>query len=329
MKPDVSFLQTCTALPQAENGNVPEWLMLLPAGTSMGVDGRGPFNLEKPDLVVAASLQGERPIPFDYNHQTVFAALNGQNSPASGWIDKLDVRDGAIWGHIDWTENGRQSVASREYRYVSPAFRHDAQGNVTHIVSAGLVNAPNLRELPAINAQLGAPSAPKVQTGDPTSMDKEQLARLAKAFGLANDATPDAIVTHAEANRTLVTGAPDPAKFVPIAAFTELQTQVGQLRESASIAHATSLVDTATKAGKLTPALRDWGLSYASSNPEGFGQWVTAAPVIVAGGIDPAVEAAAAEAAKIKAGALTKDELAVCAQLGLDPAAYTATKKVA
>jgi phage I-like protein len=329
MTHQVSFLEVCSILPNGENGAVPEWLMLLPAGVSRGVDGRGPYNLDRPAAVVAASMESGRPLAFDYNHQTVFASLQGQESPASGWIDQLDVRDGAIWGHIDWTERGRLAVASKEYRYVSPAFKHDKAGRVERLVSAGLVNAPNLTELPAINAQLRAISAHHVQPGDSSPMDKLLQARLAAALGLASDVSVDAIVTHAEANRTLATGAPDPSLYVPMAAFTELQTQVGTLRESASVAHASSLVNAASKAGKLTPAMRDWGLSYASQNPDGFGQWVAAAPVIVAGGIDPAVAAAAAEAGKIETGALTPAELAVCAQLAITPADYTASKQKA
>lgn len=324
MKQPVSFLETCSALMLGDAGAVPDWLMMIPAGVSRGIDGRGPYNNDQPEAVVAASMEGGRPLAFDYNHQTVFAAVNGSPSPASGWIDKLEVRDGAVWGHVDWTDAGRAAVASREYRFISPAFKHDKSGRVERLVSAGLVNAPNLRELPAINAQIGAPS------GDPIPMDKVLQARLAKALGLADDASVEAIVTHAETNRTVATGAPDPSQYVPMAAFAELQTTVAALQQNAASTHAAQAVDAATKAGKLTPALRDWGLSYASQNPTGFEQWVSAAPVIVAGGVDPNVAAAAAvEGEKVETGALTPAEIAACSQLGISHDAYVATKKKA
>jgi phage I-like protein len=325
MELPVTFLETASALMLGENGDVPEWLMVLPAGVSRGVDGRGPYKLDDPAAVVAASMEPGRPIVFDYNHQTVFASLQGQESPASGWIDKLDVRDGAIWAHVDWTKRGEAAVASKEYRYVSPAFLHEADGRVTKLVSTGLVNAPNLRELPAINAQLRAIS----HTGDPKPMDKELQARLAKALGLAMDASAETIVTHAETKGVIATGAPDPAKYVPIAAFNELQATVATMQQSASIAHATSLVEGASRAGKLVPALRGWGLEYASKDPAGFEAWVSAAPVVVAAGVDPAVATAAAEAAKVATGALTPDEIAACAQLGISQEAYIANKQKA
>jgi phage I-like protein len=324
MEPHITFLAACSALPLGADNAVPEWLMLIPAGTSQGVDGRGPYINDKPDVVVATSLEGGRPIPFDYNHQTVFAALNGSPSPASGWIDKLENRDGAIWGHVDWTDAGRQAVASREYRYVSPAFHYDAKGHVTKLVSSGLVNAPNLRELPAINAQL---SAILPNPGEKKSMDETQRARLAAAYGLPADTTAEALVAHAETHRQVATSAPDPSKFVPIAAFTELQTTVATLQQTAASTHAANLVEGALKSGKLTPAMKDWGLAYASQDPDGFEKYLAAVVPIIVPGTDPNLTDK--DQVVTHASGLNAQELAVCSQLGLTPEAYAATKKVA
>lgn len=323
MDPEITFLSACSALPLGENNAVPEWLMLIPAGVSQGVDGRGPYNNDQPDVVVAASMRDGRPIPFDYNHQTVFAALNGSRSPASGWIDKLENRDGAIWGHVDWTPAGHQAVASREYRYVSPAFLHDAKGRVTKLVSSGLVNAPNLRELPAINAQLGALFSK--QPGDLEVMDEAQRARLAAAYGLPANTTAEALVAHAETQRLANSSLPDPSKFVPIEAFTELQTQVATLQQGAASAHATNLVEDAVKNGKLTPAMKDWGLAYASKDPTGFESYLASVPAIIAPGADPNL--AGKEEVAAHASGLTSAELEVCANMGLMPEAYAKNKK--
>jgi phage I-like protein len=322
MLPLVSFLETCSVLPVSDADTVPDWIMVLPAGTSKGVDGRGPFKLEQPEVVVATSIQGGRPLAMDYNHQTVFAALQGQESPASGWMDRLEVRDGAIWAHVDWTERGRLAVAGREYRYVSPAFLHDADGQVTKLVSVGLVNAPNLTELPAINARIGALLSPPRSNGD--TMDEAQMARLRAALGLDANAGADAIVTHAEQRRVATPGAPDPSRYVPIEAFAELQTTVAALTKASSDNRAAQMVDDATKTGKLTPALRDWGLSYASQDPTGFELWVSKAPVIVAGGADPNL-VTIVDVSTHSSG-LTATELAVCSQLGITREAYIASK---
>lgn len=330
MEPQITLLETCSALPLGEDNAVPDWVMLLPAGVSRGVDGRGPYNNDQPDAVVANSMQDGRPLPFDYNHQTVFAALQGQNSPASGWINKLENRDGAIWGQVEWTPKGHAALADKEYRFVSPAFKHDHKtGRVQKLVSSALVNSPNLRELPAIHAQLNA-LFPK--TGDAKPMDEELRARLVAAYGLEANASMETIVAHAEkiraaASGTLTTGAPDPAKYVPMAAFTELQTEVGVLRKAAASAHATGLVDAAATAGKLTPAMREWGLDYASTNPAGFEAWAAAAPAIVAPGTDTRLDGK--DVLSTHASGLTPKELEVAANLGVSPEAYAATKKKA
>lgn len=325
MTSEVGFIETCSALPLGDSGAVPEWVMVLPAGISRGVDGRGPYDLNDPASVVTASMLGGRPLAFDYNHQTVFAALNGSPSPASGWIDQLEVRDGAVWAHVDWTTNGRAAVASKDYRFISPAFLHDKQnGRIQKLVSAGLVNSPNLIELPAIASALRVVS--QEPTGDTNLMDKELQGRLAVAFGLPTDTAVAALVTHAEQHKpSIATGAPDPSKYVPMAAFTDLQTQVATLMANAASKNATALVDSAAKSGKLTPAMREWGLAYASSNPDGFGTWLAAAPVIVAPGADPSLTGDEPKGD----GLLTATELAVCATLGITPEAYAAVNKKA
>jgi phage I-like protein len=319
MNSEVGFLETCSALMLGDAGDVPEWLMVLPAGTSRGVDGRGPYHLTDPDGVVTASMQGGRPLAFDYNHQTVFAALNGSASPASGWIDKLDVRDGAIWAHVDWTKSGHAAVASKEYRFVSPTFLHDKNGQVQKLVSSALVNSPNLIELPAIASALRAAS--HVPNGDITPMDKELQGRLAVALGLPTDTAVAALVTHAEQHKAVATGAPDPSKYVPMAAFTELQQKVATLTTEAAAKNAEALV--ASAGTKITPAMRDWALGYASTDPEGFGKWLAAAPVIVAAGADPKLEGDG----PTEDGAATAQELAVCTNLGITIDAYRATNK--
>lgn len=61
---------------------------------------------------------------IDYEHQTDHTSENGQPAPAAGWIRELDVRGGALWGRVEWTAKAAASIAAREYRYISPTFRH-------------------------------------------------------------------------------------------------------------------------------------------------------------------------------------------------------------
>jgi phage I-like protein len=83
----------------------PEWIQLLPAGSFHGRDGRGPYALSDPAAVIDATMALRMPagIPIDYDHATDFAAPQGNPAPAAGWITEFAIRDGALWGRVEWT----------------------------------------------------------------------------------------------------------------------------------------------------------------------------------------------------------------------------------
>ena len=122
---------------------MPEWVELIPAGEFSGRDGRGPYTLD-PAAVQSAFADWGMPLAIDYEHQAFNAAENGQPAPAAGWINALDVRAGALWGQVEWTERAAGHVTAREYRFLSPVFDHDKQGRVLRLLGAGLTNNPNL-----------------------------------------------------------------------------------------------------------------------------------------------------------------------------------------
>lgn len=124
-------------------------------------------------------------LPFDYDHQLVFAEKNGQPAIASGWIKELAVRPDGIWGRVDWTAKAAAHIAAKEYRYLSPMFAHDKDGNVLRLAGAGLTNVPNL-EITAIASQ----------HGEDCTMDLLKI--LAALFGLPETSDQAAIVAHCQ-----------------------------------------------------------------------------------------------------------------------------------
>src|SRR5690554_2848408 len=183
-----------TALNQAlpQDGSVPEWIELIPAGPEItGVDGRawqfGPAELQAVLTHFALHL-GESLI--DWEHASELRAPNGEEAPAAGWIKEVEARDGALWGRVEWTERAANQIRAREYRYLSPVFDYTAQGRrVQRLSSAGLTNRPNFA-LKALNQALNqeppaAAGGSDPHQGDTPTMDKELLKRL----GLPEDAT--------------------------------------------------------------------------------------------------------------------------------------------
>lgn len=57
---------------------------------------------------------------IDWEHATEVAAPKGEPAPAAAWIDQLELRSGALWGHVAWTPRAGEQVVAREYRFVSP-----------------------------------------------------------------------------------------------------------------------------------------------------------------------------------------------------------------
>jgi phage I-like protein len=319
----------------------PDWIKLLPAGTAVPRDGRTPWHVD-PHRVVAATraAQGGTDLAVDYEHQSVNARHNGQPAPAAGWIKELDARPDGVWGRVQWTESAAAHIARREYRYISPAFDVDASGQAVRLVSAGLTATPAL-DLPALASQTA--QTPPLQTTDQTTMLKDSLAAL---LGLAASADDQKIVdavrslsgAHAQlcaavgqpvtaSVETLVQTAssiaaraasPDPAHYVPVAALNAVNAELATLKTAAAKAEAEALVTAAQAAGKLAPALRDWGVTFAAADPAGFRAWTEAAPVVVA-----SVQPAPALLPQT-AGQLTSDQMAVCTQLGLTPEQFRA-----
>lgn len=334
----------------------PEWVQLLPLGEIRAVDGRAWRNAD-PAAVVKATLAAGRDLPIDYDHATDFGKASGAPAPAAGWIKKVELRADGIWGRVEWTERAKAALSAREWRFISPVFNFDKSTLVVQrILRAGLTNDPAIAELAAVATiqRNGETMTPELRAtlakilGLPETASEQDIATaaakaksiaqtetaiasaaataaaaiiapVAKALGLAETAKPDELVAAAT---TLAAAAknPDPAKFAPIAVVAELQGRVGALEQGNAEAKATAAVEKAMKDGKLTPAMKEWGLALAKSDMKAFEDFVGKAPTIVAGG-------RAVEGAPGDAGPLTPEEKAVCRNLGLSEEAYLKTKK--
>lgn len=131
----------------------PEWIHLLPPEIAATVDSRGPYILGSSQEVIAASFVDTDKLPIDENHAIDLAAPRGESSPARGWIVAMEARADGIWGKVDWNASGRELLADRAYRGLSPVIEHDKNKRVIRILRASLVNRPNLRGLTALNHQ--------------------------------------------------------------------------------------------------------------------------------------------------------------------------------
>lgn len=279
--------------------------MLSPRGAFTGRDGRQ--FVVGDGVADSISLLG-MDLPIDLEH-AIDLAPPGQPRPAQGWIVAIEARDDGIYGRVRWTDAGRQAIESGQYRYLSPALLHEkADGRaplrVVGIARAALTNNPNL-PMPALNFQT-----------DEVSPMNTLPAALAAMLGLPDNATEEAALAALNSWRPAT---PDPALFVPIEAHKALQDQVTALVTLQAQESATRRVDAAIASGQLSPAQRAWALALCAKDPASFEAFVGSAPPIMAQG---QIAPGAADAGR----ALSAEEIAVCAQLGLEHDVYLAAR---
>lgn len=288
---------------------VPEWVQLVPAGEFRGRDGRGPWRLADPAAALQAS-RAELPLPIDEAHAIDLGAAAGLPGPARGWVRELDLRDGSLWGRVEWTPTGTALLAEKAYRGISPAFVHDKSGKVLVVLRASLTNLPNLPQLATLNNQ------------DPLHMDL--LQELRQLHGLPADAAADAVLNACRdahgAREAGATALNSIATAAGLAAGTDataivtalnrqrelagengklagqvtaLQSQLSALSAERAKDRATQVVDDAIRAGKAIPkALRDHYIARHCQDAKAVELELAAMPSLHSGGLaaPPAAE---------------------------------------
>jgi phage I-like protein len=126
----------------------PEWIPLNPFGTFTGDTPDGPQTFVFDDSSLASvqaalAIRGN-PWVLDWHHNTLKVEAGQKNdAPAAGFITALEVRDGFVYGRMDWSPEGETSVASKEYNFVSPVLNFDeSSGRVLSYHSFALTNRP-------------------------------------------------------------------------------------------------------------------------------------------------------------------------------------------
>jgi len=152
-------------LQSAPAGEWPERQVIqaLPWGVITPSDGRAPWIVnEKTKAEVPAAFRARAgDVPLDFDHESLAGPTS--RAPASGWIEGVevfspganaqhDVRPG-VFLTVRWTPKAQASLASREYRFFSPTFSHDAQRVVVAIMGGGLTNYPAIQNMLPVAAR--------------------------------------------------------------------------------------------------------------------------------------------------------------------------------
>lgn len=267
------------------DGKAPEWVELIPPGPNVtGRDGRQWLFDEQAGTLVQSSFLGRAiDLPIDWEHATQHRASKGESAPAAGWIKQLELRNGALWGLVDWTPRASEQVINREYRFLSPVFDFDPDTTrIARLVSAGLTNKPNFL-LTALNQEN-------------TEVTPVTLSpALLTALGLPSTATEEqalAATTQLKATAQATnTEKPNLEQFMPRADYdsvlqraTNAEQALAEQKRTEHNKQVDALITSATQAGKITPATVDYHRA-ACQDETGlarFKAFVDAAPVVAA-----------------------------------------------
>lgn len=319
-------------------------IQLFPAGSFRARDGRPEgvdawvIDAQAAARVVALADQRRTPFVIDYEHQTLTAETSGQPAPAAGWFERLEWRDGdGLYAvGVEWTERARAMIEADEYRFLSPVFRYDQNtGVVRELLMAAVTNNPAIDGI----ADLAAARYSTTSTHEEvTGVDEETL----KLLGLSPEASEQEIqeAVAALAAKATKTGeleealaaasakvkpdTPDPAKFVPVEAVQQLQTQMAALSAQVQGGEVERLVGQGLEDGRLLPAMEDWARSLGEKDVAALRSYLDSAQPIAAltgqqsGGRQPGADGG---------GKLSETELAVCRQLGLTEDEFLKSKE--
>ena len=253
----------------------PEWIPLLPAGEVVSArDGRH-FVADHP-AAVAAFVSSGMSMPVDWDHALDSYGVAPGSSKAAAWIDRLEARDGALYGHVEvWTAKGRESVESLEYRYISPVIYFDVDRRVVSIPRASLVNNPALL-MPALCRE--------------TSM-KEHIDRLLAGLDLSPDALSEeqvgAVLDTFQRGKA---GAPSLDTHVPVEQYEAVVGELAQAKASLETYQAAQhqervsrVIKEALNSGRLMPSERQFFETQASKDLPSVEQFLASRSPIIGG----------------------------------------------
>lgn len=326
---------------EMEVGGAPEIISVLPLGHVKSA--KGEFDVDGESFAAMKAQIAQRGVDLvvDYEHQT----LTGEQAPAAGWVKELFLDDGQIKARVEWTDRAKAYLSNREYRYLSPVITvRKADNKAMGLHSIALTNTPAIEHMEAIVNSLNF-------EGGQNTMDfmKELAKLLGLGEDATEEQVKEALKACLEENKSLKESAAEAAKQQPpendkvvankevcellglkagaatadVAAAimalkggniggVNLVEQVKSLEAKLADRDAEEAVEMALKAGKITPAQREWAKGYALKNLEDFRGFVEKAPQVV-----PMGDVGGPESLALKRDEVDEAALLVCKQLGI------------
>lgn len=343
------------------------WQQILPGTNFSAYDGRPhevPGKKWLIDDVTGAALAAQlnnrnKPLLFDYDHQTLFTKENGKKAPASAWGEKYEWRPGkGLFAQLKFTPAAREHIKNDEYKFYSPVVMYDkATGQVVDLHSVALTNDPAIEGM----AEAAALSNQTKTTPEPKPMN-EAIELLFNLLGISTDGNNDidAAALHAQLTRPevktklealkatiatagtneteiaalkakLETGGAkvDLSKYVPVETYQAAVTELAALKADHETITVDQVIEQAQKDGKFVlQAEMAYLKSLGNSDMAALKAALDSRPTMAALKGKQTSEAKAPDAEdKTGVAALTADHKLIADQLGISYEDYAETLK--
>jgi cation transport regulator ChaB len=148
-------LKSAIKLYAREGDEPPREIMIFPIGKTITTT-KGNFVLTDSGAreVMQEYISHGTDLHFDYEHLSIEPEKNAspELAKAAGWFD-LELRNDGLWAtNIRWTDAAEKMIRAKEYRYISPAFHADENGEIHSLVNVALTNLPATDNLSALIA---------------------------------------------------------------------------------------------------------------------------------------------------------------------------------
>ena len=298
----------CSGLP-IEVKEVPEIIRILPIGEVKSRKGDFIVDDESVELIKLYFSERKVDLVIDYEHQS----LDNTQAPAAGWITEIGSEDGAVTAKVKWTDKAGEYLRNREYRYLSPVVLvRKSDRRAVAVQSVALTNTPAIDGMfPVVNSLTGN------DDNEEPKEEKMDIKQLRVLLGLDENATEEdvkkkiaEIKENAEkqaeekpipvANSVVLSllGLDEKAKtedvVTAVMSFNshKADEEKEELKKKLEEREAGDLVQTALKDGKISAAQKEWAMSYALSDKEGFKNFLDKAPGVVPMGRTETVQTA-------------------------------------
>ena len=244
------------------------------------------FSERKVDLVI------------DYEHQS----LDNTQAPAAGWITEIGSEDGAVTAKVKWTDKAGEYLKNREYRYLSPVVLvRKSDKKAVAIQSVALTNTPAIDGMfPVVNSLTGEednekPKEKKMDIKelrillglDENATEEDVKKKIAEIKEKAENQAEEKPIPVANSVVLSLLGLDEKAKtedvVTAVMSFNsnKADEEKEELKKKLEEREADDLVQTALKDGKISAAQKEWAMSYALSDKDGFKNFLNKAPDVV------------------------------------------------